>query len=1008
MLLKEYSFISRIVIRKPLLGREFNNLVLSKLDSESYLKKLILANTNFISALYIASPSLYHQLDTWLHQNEAIDQEVIDKIFKYYVRSHTRSTPFGMFSYCTIAKWSTNTDISSFKYRYSIKYDSDTMNELIKKMNDSLFGQFFVTNDTIYQHFEELRYFSRGHDFKLKVTSIPFDQNILDLLNFSNTPQSYQDIINHIAEVFSDFTPSDVLRELVDNELIIPTNQLITTGKHNRLLHYREYVPVMEKLKLLEKIKVNEIDNQVFLKKAININKDINSYLKQDNLKQNIHLDTVGNDSDDLFIDKENMLKIRKALDINMLISRDAVPLKRRIIEHLAHEIYTRFSQEPVSLLHLFDATANIDYDKIKAEFIKKESADSYKSLRSKLLYTYEKHLAQKAKEPYQLTSDDYKTIYDSNIKLKLGSFIQAYAKFHQDYNKDKLIYCAPFPKTNPISIFSRFTEDDVGLSEFSKELISKEKVIYEDKNTVIAEVLYIEEALSANVTYFVQNRKYYIPILASHHMKILDDKYRILLNDLVVFVRNNTLILFSKSHQKRIIPVISSMYNIDKSTCSIFNFLADLEYQYGEFSGMLSPKKVFPNYSYYPRLQYEDIIIWYATWYVNADKIKYLSSIIHEPSFHNSVNKWLEEIGLPTRVLLCKGDNKLLIDFTSKRSIRCLLDETKGAKMYEFQEALNYSTDNIPHEIFCFLSKDSTNHDIRSSYILKNCINLEQNLNSFPSKEYLYIKIYSHVNNTDFLLKEVIAPFFQSLVVRKKLERWFFIRYNDEEGYHLRIRIKPKIARNEGYTIYQAYNQFLKVIETKRAKGMVNKIVIDTYFPEYNRYGGSIASMELSEKLFYIDSQYLPVILDTACDRFISGLIILLHYTQIIITEVSLVKLENILNEMKLSHSPKWFSYNYFSLREKIQSSEFKKLITLIKFNHDKIKHIFAYIAEESKKENLSIHPVSYINSIFHMTTNRLFSKNTNKKERDLCRLFLGYTQFWLKNQNKTPLLKL
>jgi len=83
-------------------------------------------------------------------------------------------------------------------------------------------------------------------------------------------------------------------------------------------------------------------------------------------------------------------------------------------------------------------------------------------------------------------------------------------------------------------------------------------------------------------------------------------------------------------------------------------------------------------------------------------------------------------------------------------------------------------------------------------------------------------------------------------------LQKHFFIRYSDE-GSHLRIRF---CFENES----SAINRMKKInawICDLRQKGMINRVVFDTYKRETNRYGG-IQLIEFAENYFYKDSVFV------------------------------------------------------------------------------------------------------------------------------------------------------
>jgi thiopeptide-type bacteriocin biosynthesis protein len=86
--------------------------------------------------------------------------------------------------------------------------------------------------------------------------------------------------------------------------------------------------------------------------------------------------------------------------------------------------------------------------------------------------------------------------------------------------------------------------------------------------------------------------------------------------------------------------------------------------------------------------------------------------------------------------------------------------------------------------------------------------------------------------------------------------EDWFFIRYGDPE-FHLRLRIRgePRALAAEALPRLHA------VAEDLLARGLVTKVLYDTYDQEIQRYGGP-NGIELCERIFGIDSDAVLALL--------------------------------------------------------------------------------------------------------------------------------------------------
>src|SRR5690606_1788364 len=99
---------------------------------------------------------------------------------------------------------------------------------------------------------------------------------------------------------------------------------------------------------------------------------------------------------------------------------------------------------------------------------------------------------------------------------------------------------------------------------------------------------------------------------------------------------------------------------------------------------------------------------------------------------------------------------------------------------------------------------------------------------------------------------------------IESELKAWFFIRYQDHEGYHLRIRFNIDKCSDEVKfmaKVTQFFNRYAGSFQ-------ISKVVIDTYEREIDRYGFS--NIVYCESLFFYDSEnVLQIIKDDLQNKF-------------------------------------------------------------------------------------------------------------------------------------------
>lgn len=114
---------------------------------------------------------------------------------------------------------------------------------------------------------------------------------------------------------------------------------------------------------------------------------------------------------------------------------------------------------------------------------------------------------------------------------------------------------------------------------------------------------------------------------------------------------------------------------------------------------------------------------------------------------------------------------------------------------------------------------------------------------------EWVYCKIYSG----ELMLEKILTHKVNDVVKKFEdcglMDKWFFIRYRDSEGSHLRLRFHSSIKTNLHQIQDILKESFSEMIISKE----VAKVVFDTYSREYERYGYSVYPEV--EHIFKVDS---------------------------------------------------------------------------------------------------------------------------------------------------------
>ncbi|MEU8887192.1 lantibiotic dehydratase [Streptomyces sp. NPDC048442] len=126
------------------------------------------------------------------------------------------------------------------------------------------------------------------------------------------------------------------------------------------------------------------------------------------------------------------------------------------------------------------------------------------------------------------------------------------------------------------------------------------------------------------------------------------------------------------------------------------------------------------------------------------------------------------------------------------------------------------------------------------------------------PGGEWIYLKLYGAWRGQEALICEQLGPLV-STALEAGADRWFFIRYRDPDT-HLRLRLHGDAA-----TLWpKVLPALVPGLESLRAAGLIGRYVLDTFDPEWERYGGP-AAQRACEEFLQADSVLCATLMDLA-----------------------------------------------------------------------------------------------------------------------------------------------
>lgn len=247
---------------------------------------------------------------------------------------------------------------------------------------------------------------------------------------------------------------------------------------------------------------------------------------------------------------------------------------------------------------------------------------------------------------------------------------------------------------------------------------------------------------------------------------------------------------------------------------------------------------------------------------------------------------------------------------------------------------------------------------------------------------EWVYCKIYSG----ELMLEKILTHKVNDVVKKFEdcglMDKWFFIRYRDFEGSHLRLRFHSSIKNNLHQIQDVLKESFSEMIISKE----VAKVVFDTYSREYERYGYSVYPEV--ENIFKVDSTAIIGLLsslslneDKETKRWLNALIMvddtLSAYGLDVNQKLVLMRQqrESFRQEFGFTTIPfiKQLNNKYRENRSLIQQALEGDLLNeyadVLQTRKNNIRDIVDKIISEDRE-----HLVRSLPSVIHMSMNRLF----------------------------------
>ncbi|CAM3448645.1 lantibiotic dehydratase family protein [Flavobacterium chungbukense] len=676
-------------------------------------------------AINLASPSLLQELNKWGNNDSNLSAEKAKKLeitfLKYLARMSSRCTPFGLFSGCSVGRIDEETKIilgDIAKFERFTQFDMQFWISLIQEIatNETVIPFLkYNLNNSIYKVGDFYRYIEyktvgtkREHSItalresavltKLldKIKSEPgltLEEMVMFLADDESEKQEAQDFILKLIEfqfLVSELDASVTGSNEWERVLLVLSKIQNLTAKHQILKDVKTMLNNLDQTLVPSEGKYHEIKNDIG---KLEITFD-EKYLFQTDLNTFAHQNTL---------DKSVYTRIQRALSFLNCIQTNRASSNQ---ENFKKAFIRRYETKMMPLTTALDTEIGIGYlqnqnindDNEILDFlaIKPKQEDGEKQLWTSYDLILQRKINESILEGKQVINLTKKDFADFNADYK--DVPATFSVMIEVFGKDEIVLY-PTGDVSAIKLLGRFCNGNSDIYSLTKDIVAKEQEFY--KNEIMAEVVHFPESRTGNILRRPVLRKHEIGYLAKPGVSEDDN---IDLNDLWITVENDSIVLFSKKLNKKVIPCLSNAHNYSKNSLPVYHFLCDLQEQHSKPIYSFSWGILEQHYNFFPRVVYQEVILSKAQWIVKNEELSFLSKS-KDSKLMEEFLKWKSARNLPRYLNLVSGDNTLLIDFETEIGMEIFLKSVQNKEKVLLEEFLftkETAVKNQDSEYYC------------------------------------------------------------------------------------------------------------------------------------------------------------------------------------------------------------------------------------------------------------------------------------------------------------------
>lgn len=730
----KYSYFDTFLLRTP--SFSFNSQEFAELNGKTLID-FFTNNKQFRKAIYIASKDLYHEVDKSI-TNNTINEKLLNSLAKYFIRSKTRCTPFGLFSgFCTgsIGESTNITLENTSKFEKHVRVDMEVVSvvtDYLLTFRDIVMNVKFTPNNTIHSigsisSYIESQTINNNEKVCFKST-FEEDAYISSILEYCKDGKLITEISQFLLKEYEidSEEAEDFILELIKNKILCSELEISTIDTN-------PFKTLIDKIGGIDHIE--DVNIQNFIKNGEAL---IDFFSKKDNI---ISIDDIERfktafrsfnfTSNNIFqVDLKGKAKINelsgktiqdvnKSIDILNLFSH----YQNSAFKEFKEAFYKKYEDEEVPLLSILDDDSGFGYPVQQKKllscllddisFPSNKNTNKYKLFAQKDIFLLRKlsqfFLDTQAANVHELNINDADLSFFDNIDQDtqpLPNTLSALVELYKTQNNEEKVYVNMF-SASATNLLGRFSSSDKKVKDCIREIYEKEKSMV-GNDAIIAEIVHLPKYREGNVLLRPSFGTFEIPILSK---SLLPSEQQIQLNDLYLSMKGGRLVLRSQKYNKYILPKLSSAHNyMNPQNLSLYRFLSDFQYQDEKKYLFFDWGSISEDFIFLPRIVYKNMILSKALWNLTNDDIKILYSYSSDEELEEKIYSWREKYRIPEQFALKDFDNKLFIDTKNNFIFKIFLNTVKNLKKIIIEETFY---DNP------LLVKDENNNSFTNEIIL-------------------------------------------------------------------------------------------------------------------------------------------------------------------------------------------------------------------------------------------------------------------------------------------------